>query len=155
MKKFLIITKNHPIGVIDLMYKLYQSIGSIDMGVFIGSPQFTAFQVEQIKGIPYMEAFYPALRSYKKIDEFAGDDVHTAIIVGTIDVEDLLDYDVIVGYEDPEVKEYTDFPEEFNTTEMKFVDLRYSDIIFTKVEELIHFLRIIMAKEAKDNVNIQ
>ena len=49
MKKFLIITKNHPIEIMDVMYKLYQSIGSIDMGIFIGSPQFTAYQTEQIE----------------------------------------------------------------------------------------------------------
>lgn len=155
MKKFLIITKNHPIEVMDVMYKLYQSIGSIDMGIFIGSPQFTAYQTEQLKNIPYLEGYYPAVRAYKKIDEFASEEVHTCIIVGTADVADLLDFDIIVGYENPEIKEYTEFPEEFNTTNITCVDLRYSDIIFTKIEELIHFLRIVMAKEERDNVDVQ
>ena len=155
MKKFLVITKNHPIEVMDVMNKLYEAVGNIDLGVFIGSPQFTAFQVEQIKKVPYMEGFYPAVRAYKKIDEFAGENVHTAIIVGTVDIEDLLDYDAIVGLDNPEIQDYKEFPQEFNTTNMTIADLRYSDIIFTKIDELIYFLRVLIAKGDRLNVNVQ
>lgn len=151
MKKFLIITKNHPVEICNVMRRVYESVGIGNSNIFIGSPQFTALQIERAKGIPYLEAFYPAVKTYKNIDSFATEGIETIIIIGTVDIKDIINYDVVVGFDSPDIEEYKDFPEEFNNTNIKFMELKHSDIIFTKIDELIHFLRILMNRRDSNN----
>lgn len=144
MLKILVLTRNHPVEVIDVMRELYESIGALDNSIFIGSPQFTAYQVSQTKKIPYTDAYYPAIRAYKKIDDFANEDTSAIIVVGAVDRLDIFKYNAVIGLKNKEIKDYTEFPEEFNTTKLTTTVLENSDILFNNIEEVIHFIRIVI-----------
>lgn len=161
MLKILVLTQNHPIEACEVMQQLYDAIAQIDNRVFIGSPQFTALQVERVKNIPYLEGFYPAVKAYKKIEDFATDSpVDVIITVGTVDVADITQYQAIIGLRNSEIKDYTEFPEEFNTSNITLTTVDNSDIIFRNINEVIHFLRIIInnyrrKENEKDNEQVQ
>lgn len=144
MLKLLIVTKNNPAEAMVVTRQLYESIGELNNRVFIGSPQFTAWQVSEVQNIPYLHAYYPALRAYKKIDDMAGSDIDVCITVGTADLKDFLNYNAVVGIENKEINDYKDFPEEFNTTNMTVIELKHCEIKFYNMNELIHFIKIVI-----------
>lgn len=149
MLKILVVTKNNPAEAMVVTRQLYQAFGEMSSNIFIGSPQFTAWQVSEVQNIDYLDAYYPALRAYKKIDSMLVDSINVCIIVGTGDKKDFLEYDAVVGIKNKEIKDYTDFPEEMNTTKIEAIKLENCDIQFNTIEEVIHFLRVVIGNYYK------
>lgn len=145
MFNILVLTKNHPVEIGDIVRQLYTALGGFDQKIFIGSPQITADEVAQAKKCSYLQTYYPAMRAYRKVNEFAEkNDISVIITVGAVDVHDLNSYDAIVGIDNPELQSYTEFDEDFNTDHAVSTTLKNSDIIFDNIEQLIHFLRVII-----------
>jgi hypothetical protein len=93
--------------------------------------------------VPYTKTYYPALRAYKNIEKYMEEsNLKILITVGTVDTKDVLGYNAIVGLQNDEIQSYEVFDEDFNTTEMVVFPLEKVDIMFDKLDELIHFIRI-------------
>ena len=74
------------------------------------------------------------------------------ITVGTIDIKDARHYSAIVGLQNDEICDYDVFDEDFNTTNMVVFPLNKVDIMFDKLDELIHFLRITINNYRKGEI---
>lgn len=144
MKKILVVTKNHPVEVTSVIKDIYESVATLNQRIFVGGPQFTAWQVSEMKNINYLDLYYPAIRAYKNIENLATEDVDIAIIVGTGDIKDFFNYDAVVGINNKEVQDYTNFPEEMNHTNIETIKLSNCEIKFNNMNELLHFLRIVI-----------
>lgn len=153
MLKVLVVTKNNPAEAMIVTRQLYQAFGEMNQHIFIGCPQFTAWQVAEVKEIGYLEAYYPALRTYKKIHNMVDETIDICIVVGTGDKKDFFDYDAVIGLKNKEIQDYTDFPEELNTTNIEVIKLENCEIQFNTIEEVVHFLKVVIGnyyrKEAK------
>lgn len=152
MLNILVLTKNHPVEILDVVYKLYNSLGQLDAGIYIGSPQVIADMVSQTKGIPYLQAYYPAMRSYRQATKFAAkNNINTIVTVGSVDIHDLNNYDAIIGLNNPEVEDYTFFDEDFNTDGAISTTLKQAEILFDTIDEVIHFIRIVRREKLKES----
>ena len=149
MLKILVVTKNNPVEAMITTRQLYQAFGEMRSDIFIGSPQFTAWQVSEVQSIDYKDAYYPALRAYKKIDSMTDESVNVCIIVGTADKKDFFDYNAIIGLKNKEIQDYVDFPEEMNTTKMEVLKLENCEIQFNTIEEVIHFIKVVISNYDK------
>lgn len=151
MLNILVLTKNHPTEIIDVIDKLYSAFGQLDKGLFIGSPQASALMVSEQKNVPYLQTYYPAMRAYNKVEEFAEQNqIHTIVTVGAVDVHSLNKYNAIIGLKNDDLEDYKNFDEDFNTTNIKSTTLKSCDILFDTIEEVIHFIRIVMKNDAKE-----
>ena len=143
MLKILVVTKNHPVEIMTTCAAIHQAVGMGDDEVVVNSPQFIAEMVSQAKNVAYTKTYYPALRAYKNVEKYmAENDMKILVTVGTIDIKDARSYSAIVGLQNDEIDSYTVFDEDFNTTDMVTFPLEKVDIMFDKLDELIHFLRI-------------
>lgn len=143
MLKILVVTKNHPVEIITTAAAIHQAVGMGDEEVIVNSPQFIADMVSRTHNVPYTKTYYPALRAYKNIEKYMEEsNLKILITVGTVDTKDVLDYNAIVGLQNDEIQNYEVFDEDFNTTEMVVFPLEKVDIMFDKLDELIHFIRI-------------
>ena len=155
MKKILVLTKDNPIETLDIMRRFYSSFAELDSNVVVVSLQFTAWQVQdaakkQGKEISYLDCFYSAVRTFKKINSFIKDDTNFLIVVGTVDKVDKYNYDAIIGINNGEIEDYPNYNEDTNTTNIKLLKLKDSDVSFNTIEEAIYFIRIIMERERRE-----
>lgn len=143
MLKILVVTKNHPIEIGTVSATLHQAVGFGDHEVMVNSPQFIADMVAKNLNVSYLQTYYPALRAYKNVEKYMEEsNLDILVTVGTIDINDALGYDAIVGLKNDEISDYTSFDEDFNTTEITPIKLENVDILFEKMDELIHFIRL-------------
>ena len=153
MLKILVVTKNHPVEIVSTCAAIHQAVGMGDAEVVVNSPQFIAEMVSQVQNVAYTKTYYPALRAYKNIEKYMEEqDMKILITVGTIDKKDALSYNAIVGLDNPEILDYDVFDEDFNTTAMEVMPLANVDIMFDKLDELIHFLRITINNYRKGEI---
>ena len=153
MLKLLVITKNHPVEILTTCAAIHQAVGMGDKEVVVNSPQFIAEMVSQAQNVAYTKTYYPALRAYKNIEKYMEEqDMKILVTVGTIDKRDALSYNAIVGLDNPEIQDYDVFDEDFNTTNMEVVPLNKVDIMFDKLDELIHFIRITINNYRKGEI---
>lgn len=152
MLNILVLTKNHPVEILDIVTRLYNSLGQLDAGIYIGSPQVIAQMVSQTKGVPYLQTYYPAMRSYRLATQFAADNgIDTIVTVGAVDIHDLNTYDAIIGIDNPEMEDYPFFDEDFNTDGAISTTLKQAELLFETVDEIIHFIRIVRKEKQKEN----
>lgn len=153
MLKLLVVTKNHPVEILATCAAIHQAVGMGDAEVVVNSPQFIAEMVSQAQNVAYTKTYYPALRAYKNIEKYmAEQDMKILITVGTIDIRDARNYNAIVGLNNDDIDDYTVFDEDFNTTEMEVFPLNCVDIMFDKLDELIHFIRITINNYRKGEI---
>lgn len=153
MLKILVVTKNHPVEIVSTCAAIHQAVGMGDEEVVVNSPQFIAEMVSQAQNVAYTQTYYPALRAYKNIEKYmAESNMKILITVGTIDMQDARDYSAIVGLQNDEISDYDVFDEDFNTTDMVVFPLNKVDIMFDKLNELIHFLRITINNYRKGEI---
>lgn len=153
MLKLLVITKNHPVEILTTCAAIHQAVGMGDKEVVVNSPQFIAEMVSQAQNVAYTKTYYPALRAYKNIEKYMEEqNMKILVTVGTIDKRDALSYNAIVGLDNPEIQDYDVFDEDFNTTNMEVVPLNKVDIMFDKLDELIHFIRITINNYRKGEI---
>ena len=153
MLKLLVITKNHPVEILTTCAAIHQAVGMGDKEVVVNSPQFIAEMVSQAQNVAYTKTYYPALRAYKNIEKYMEEqDMKILVTVGTIDKRDALSYNAIVGLNNPDIQDYDVFDEDFNTTNMEVVPLNKVDIMFDKLDELIHFIRITINNYRKGEI---
>ena len=74
------------------------------------------------------------------------------ITVGTIDRKDMLSYNGVIGLKNDEIADYDVFDEDFNTTNIEVLTLNQVDIMFDKLEEVIHFIRIAINNYRKGEI---
>lgn len=149
MKKILVLTKDNPVEVIDTMGRFYTAFSELDPTILVCSPQYTAYQLEQAGKASYLEALYPAIRTFKKIDNFANSETEFIVVVGVIDKKDKYNYDAIIGIDNKDIEDYPYYNEDFNTTNIELTRVENSDIIFNTIEEAIYFIRIMIEHERK------
>lgn len=115
------------------------------------SPQFIAEMVSKTKKIKYLDVFYPALRAYKNVFEYAEkNDIQYLITIGCVDIADLPHYSAIIGLKNDDINDYTKFPQEMNTTQIEITNLNCADILFDTIDEVLHFIRIVINNDRKE-----
>ena len=153
MLKILVVTKNHPVKILTTCAAIHQAVGMGDQEVVVNSPQFIAEMVSKAKDVPYIKTYYPALRAYKNIEKYMEEQkMKILITVGTIDKKDTLSYNGIIGLRNDEIADYDVFDEDFNTTNIEVLTLNQVDIMFDKLEEVIHFIRIAINNYRKGEI---
>ena len=153
MLKILVVTKNHPVEIMSVCAAIHQAVGMGDQEVVVNSPQFIADMVSKAKNVPYTKTYYPALRAYKNIEKYMEEqNMKILITVGTIDKRDTLSYNGIIGLKNDEIADYDVFDEDFNTTNIEVLTLNQVDIMFDKLEEVIHFIRIAINNYRKGEI---
>lgn len=140
--KILVLTRNHPVQILDVLNRIFTTVfnNNLEEGLCI-SPQATALMVEEVKGIPYRTAYYPALKVFEQQKEELSLKAPHMVVIGTVPVDSYAWYDAVVGLDDAEsIKDYNDFDEDFNTEHYKTLTLKDSDCIFNHFDELRYFL---------------
>jgi hypothetical protein len=151
--KILVLTRNHPVQIVDVVSRIYNTvIGNNYKNAICISPQVAAMMVQESKGVPYQQAYYPALQAFEdKKDTYAAAAKHF-IVVGTVPNDSKTWYDAIVALDDAEsIKDYSDFDNDFNTRHYTMCNIADGDILFKHFDELRYFL-VKMIQEKKDGV---
>jgi hypothetical protein len=136
--KILVLTKNNPIEIMDITNRIRQRFMYDDKKFFCDSPQIVALELEQMKGIPYTVAFYPAIKVFENRKDMIYDVVDVFITVGTTDKKSVGWYDVIVGLNNFDFKDYKEFDTSIHSCEC--FTLKDSDMKFDEIGELLIFL---------------
>lgn len=83
--KILVLTKNNPVEIVDVTNRIRQRFMYNEKKFFCDSPQIVAWELEEMKGIPYTVAFYPAIKTFEARKEMINELVDVFITVGTTD----------------------------------------------------------------------
>lgn len=136
--KILVLTKNNPIEIADVTNRIRQRFMYNEKKFFCDSPQIVAWELEEMKGIPYTVAFYPAIKTFEARKEMINELVDVFITVGTTDKKSAGWYDVIVGLNNFDLKDYKEFDTSIHSCEC--FTLKDSDMKFDEIGELLIFL---------------
>lgn len=136
--KILVLTKNNPVEILDITNRIRSYFMSHEKKIFCDSPQVVALEIEQMKGIPYTIGYYPAIKVYEGRKDMIYDAVDVFITVGTTDKKSAPWYDVIVGLNNYELKDYKEFDTSIHDCE--YFTLKDADMKFDEVNELLLFL---------------
>lgn len=115
-------------------------------------PQAQALMLEETKGFPYLEIFYPSLNQIEKMKDEINSKYPNTIIVGTSATSSRAWYDVIIGIENPEIKDYKEFDEDFNINKYKLMTIKDADATFDDVEEALVFIKQVMRLEERNEI---
>lgn len=136
--KILVLTKNHPVEIVDVVNRIRNRFFNDKLKFFCDSPQLVAWELEEKKGIPYTYAFFPAIKTFEKNKDIIANAVDVFITVGTTDRKSETWYDVIVGLDNFEIDNYSKFDTSiYSCTCYK---LKEGDIRFDTIEELLFFI---------------
>lgn len=141
--KILLLTKNNPVEIIDVVRRLNNHFNNMEKCIVV-SPQLTAWMVEEAKGYPYMLVYYNAIKIVEKNKDELASKAENFIMVGTTDMASKSWYDIIVGIDNPDIEDYTDFPQENNVDHINCFSLKHADVIFNDFSELLTFLYKVM-----------
>lgn len=136
--KILVLTKNNPIEIMDITNRIRQRFMYDGKKFFCDSPQIVAWELEEKKGIPYTVAFFPAIKIFEKQKDQINELVDVFITVGTTDKKSVGWYDVIVGLNNFDLKDYKEFDTSIHSCE--YFTLKDSDMKFDEIGELLIFL---------------
>lgn len=136
--KILVLTKNNPIEIIDIVNKIRQHFYYDPKKFFCDSPQMVALELEQFKGIPYTIGFFPAIKTFENRKEEFNQLVDVFITVGTTDKASMPWYDIIVGLNNYELKNYSEFDTSIYSCEC--FTLKDADMKFDDIKELLFFI---------------
>lgn len=143
--KILVLTKNNPVEIVDVVNKIRSAIYYDEKKCFCDSPQMVAWELEEMKGIPYLYGFFPAIKTFEKNKEQFYDAVDVFITVGTTDINSADWYDVIVGLNNPEIQDYYNFDTSIHQCDL--FTLKNADIKFDTTNELLFFIRKLIRME--------
>lgn len=115
-------------------------------------PQAQALMLEETKHYPYLEIFYPSLNQIEKMKDEINSKYPNTIIVGTSATSSRAWYDVIIGIENPEIKDYKEFDEDFNINKYKLMTVKDADATFDDVEEALVFIKQVMRLEERNEI---
>lgn len=147
--KILLLTKNNPVEILDIVRRLNEHFNNTKK-VLCVSPQLVAWMVEEAKGIPYSLVYYSAIRQVEKQKDYIASTTENFIMVGTTDSSTKIWYDVIVGLDNKNIRDYTDFPQEYNTDNISCFKMKNADVVFEDFKELLVFLYKIMENNKND-----
>ena len=136
--KILVLTKNNPVEILDITNRIRSYFMSHEKKIFCDSPQVVALEIEQMKGIPYIIGYYPAIKVYEGRKDMINEAVDVFITVGTTDKKSLGWYDVVVGLNNFEIKDYKEFDTSIHSCE--YLTLKDADMKFDNINELLLFL---------------
>ena len=150
--KILVLTKNNPVEVLNTVQATRNKFYNDNLKFFCDSPQLIAWEIEEKKGIPYTMAFFPAIKIFEKNKDLIADKMDVFITVGTTNKDSESWYDVIVGLDNFDIKDYTQF--DSSVYKCKCYNLKDSDIHFDTIDELLFFInKIVRIKDKKNDNN--
>ena len=91
-----------------------------------------------------MLVYYNAIKIVEKNKDELASKAENFIMVGTTDMASKSWYDIIVGIDNPDIEDYTDFPQENNVDHINCFSLKHADVIFNDFSELLTFLYKVM-----------
>ena len=143
-------TKNHPIEALSL-YRQMNDYFSGDKDTTILCPQALALLIEEVKGYPYREIFYPAFNQIEEQKDEIASKHKNVIIVGSAPTSSRAWYDIIVGIDNKDIKDY-DYDEDFNIHHYEFMKLKSADVIFETEQEIMFFINKMMRIEKENEI---
>ena len=150
--KILVLTKNNPVEVLNTVQAIRNKFYNDNLKFFCDSPHLIAWEIEEKKGIPYTTAFFPAIKIFEKNKDLIADKVDVFITVGTTNKDSITWYDVIVGLDNFDIKDYKQF--DTSIYQCQCYTLKDSDIHFDTINELLFFInKIVRIKDNKDDNN--
>lgn len=141
--KILILTKNNPVEISYVTQRLQTYFFANKRKVYCDSPQVVALEIEKSKKLPYLYTFFPAIKAYRNCQDEISNVVDDFITVGTTDRKDVGWYDIIVGINSEEIQDYVKFDTSIHSCD--YFKLKDAEIMFDNIDELITFLRKIIA----------
>lgn len=147
--KILILTKNHPVQILDVVTRIYNTIldNRLDEGICI-SPQAIAMMVEEAKNVPYQVAYWPAVKTFEDEKEELSTKAKHFFVVGSVPVSSLSWYDAVIGIDDaPEIKDYTEFDDDFKTEDYVMTTLDNAEVMFEDFDNLRYFITKVLQQE--------
>lgn len=124
---------------------MYQCLNNYfnEKDTIILCPQALALVIEDVKGYPYRELFYPALNQIESQKEEISCGYKNTIVVGSSAFSSRSWYDIIIALDSKGIKDY-DYDEDFNINKHSLMTTKNADIIFENKEELIFFINKMM-----------
>lgn len=143
-------TKNHPIEALNV-YRQINGYFSGDKDTTILCPQALALMIEEVKGFPYTEIFYPAFNQIEGQKDEIASKYKNVIVVGSAATSSRTWYDIIVGIDSKDINDY-EYDEDFNIHHYEFMKLKSADVTFETVEEMMFFINKMMRIERENEI---
>lgn len=144
-------TKNHPTEALSV-YQQINGCFSGDKDFIAISPQAVALMIEEIKGYPFLDMFYPALHQVEEAKEEIASKYKDVVVVGTAATTSKSWFDAIIGINNAYVSDYKNFDEDFNVHKYKILTLKDADILFNTMNEVVFFLKHMMRVNKENEV---
>lgn len=135
-------TVDHPVQILDVTNRIFNTVlnNDLERGACV-SPQTIALMVEEVKGIPYPVAYYPAMNTFENEKDEIASKVANLIVVGTVPDDTYAWYDAVVALDDAEsIKDYNNLDEDYNVNYYTTMSMKRAECTFNHFDELRYFL---------------